>query len=200
MAVSDLPSASSSSTATCLLQQAPAPAVTNSTNKKKNKKQIKQVVKSVSFHDKVKMRKVRKLTDYDNESTIPSSELWYSREDLQETYSQVYDILQLMEVNDTTTIEELGLCTRGLESKTYDGHQHKIHTRYNAIRVVLDEQYRQWKLYDTKTMIDIEIVADLYSQVSTKSKQDAYQMALQDQQEVQQEAKKRKSSVSTRMN
>ena len=129
------------------------------------------------------MRKVRKLTDYDE--TMCVSDLWYTSDELQDTYqTQVYDVVDLMESNDYTMIQELGMCTRGLEGKTIAGYQHKSETRYYAIGVVLEEQYEQWKLYDTKTMIHLDVVAEKYSQASYESKQIAYQLALQDQQDV----------------
>ena len=171
-------SSSSSSSSPCLLQPAPG-AIVDGINKK-HVTQIKQI-KSVSFHDKVKMRKVRKLTDYD-ESTR-TSDIWYSSEELQETHSQVFDILDLMDNNDAKTIRDLGMCTRGLESKTNEGHQRKVDTRYHSMCVVLEEQYRQWKLYDTTTMIDLEVVADKYSQACAQAKEVAYQIALRDQED-----------------
>ena len=194
-------SSSSSMTSSCLIQAAPVVGVgggsiimSSSNSRRSNNKKAttkkqhvqqkqQQVKKSVTFHDKVKMRKVRKLTDYDE--TMSITDLWYTSDELQDTYeTQVYDVVDLMEVQDYDMIQQLGMCSRGLESKTTAGYQHKYETRYYAINVVLEEQCRQWKLYDTNHIIHLDVVAEKYSQASYEAKQIAYQVALQDQQDV----------------
>jgi hypothetical protein len=94
--------------------------------------------KSVSFHEKVRARVSLHINDYSAEEIQAT---WLNAADMQRIRREMRYTVQMMKFG--SSFDENEYSIRGLEHGTSEGSQSRRKNRSEAVKAVLNEQYRQ---------------------------------------------------------
>lgn len=113
--------------------------------------------------------------------------LWWEKKDLDGNKNEIMAILRKM-MKGQKIDENNKQTTRGLEYRTRQGALKRQHNKFYATLAVMEEQERQF--YSEGR--DEELIRDAYRTVTSVCQEEAYELALQDEQEVKEDLEKAK--------
>jgi hypothetical protein len=139
---------------------------------------------SVTFATEVTVFAVLHISDY---SLTERRETWYSAEETRQVRLEWKSVVHAMEsstINCMVDNDELYICVRGLEGKTYTGKQRRREARSASLDVVLNEQWCQGTDHDDVAIVDPVMIAMAYHELTYPMQVEAYKKAQQDAQVV----------------
>jgi hypothetical protein len=114
------------------------------------------------------------------------SAIWYQKREYEAIRSKTLPILHKMKKGDKIRESSNKQTVRGLEKRTRLGARHFQKNRTEAVNAVLTEQYDQ----RCEGVQDDEHLAEVYSNASSQSHDEAYELGLKDEAELEKELKK----------
>ena len=117
----------------------------------------------------------------DELSSDERSQIWLTQGDYREIKSSSFETVAMMNIAEALDSScDSSVCTRGLESRTYEGSRLRRKIHRTAIFVVLDEQDRQ----RVEGEENVEALADIARQSSYPSRKSASEIGREDEKAV----------------